>query len=148
VELFLLSPFGLGHSSVSQRYALRSGLKETAVPEDAVFRFLQGEKLMFAIGLGDTEPCEVIEDSGGGEVLLRHQIYESGSFHEKWVDRKRLVWLRGSATSDRYNEWKKTCESGASGDRSPQGGDRETGRHAEHESAVGEAETPTTEGDS
>jgi hypothetical protein len=36
----------------------------------------------------------------------------------------------------------------ASVDRSPEGGDRETGRHAKHESAVGEAETPTTEGDS
>lgn len=88
-------------------------------------------------------------------------IWHDGSFQtaEAADEYLRKWWGKGFNP----HEWRLACASvtmeavepsfrlpSASVDRSPEDGDRETGHHAKHESAVGDAETPnlSTEGDS
>ena len=70
-----------------------------------VFRFTPGERLLLVVGMPgpDTEPCVVASDKGGKQVTVR--IMAKGKVQETTVPRDRIMWLRGSETSKRFNEW-------------------------------------------
>lgn len=74
------------------------------------FLFLPGEKVEWIVGMPgpDTDDCVIINDDGGDKVEIRFQVWGKGPFHTKMINRDMIVWRKGSATAQRYHEWKKS----------------------------------------
>jgi hypothetical protein len=51
----------------------------------------------------DTFPATALADEADGKVLCR--VLEFKTVVEREVDRKLIIWMRGTTTSERFHEW-------------------------------------------
>lgn len=70
------------------------------------FKILAGDpvQVIFAQPGPDTFNATALADEEDGKVLCRVLEWK-GNQVERVVDRKLILWMRGSTTSHRYHEW-------------------------------------------